>query len=256
MLRWLKQMRRLHFGDAPSRRRAWHQYLSRKCAENGLEIYCAPLNWLHDPEFQQLSKEWNVRGLPNDRRFFLLASAGATRDIPGDTAECGARFGTSSFFILNGLADSDKQHHIFDSFEGLSTPTEKDHSSDHQLSEWRPGDLSANEHVTRENLQGFPNCRFYKGWIPKRFDEVGDHRFSFVHVDVDLYEPTKASLEFFYPRMNAGGMILCDDYGFSDCPGATQAMDDFFRDKQESILHIPTGQGLVIKKTSVDAQAA
>jgi O-methyltransferase len=47
--------------------------------------------------------------------------------------------------------------------------------------------------------------------------------------------------------MNEGGVILCDDYGFSDCPGAMRAMDEFFRDKQESIFHIPTGQSMVIK---------
>ena len=42
-------------------------------------------------------------------------------------------------------------------------------------------------------------------------------------------------------------MLLCDDYGFVTCPGATLAMDDFFDDKPEEIVHLPTGQGLVIK---------
>jgi O-methyltransferase len=176
-----------------------------------------------------------------------LATARVARNVPGDTAECGVRFGTSSFFILNGLNDPGKEHHIFDSFEGLSEPSDEDHPSENERSAWKSGDLTADEQVTRKNLAAFPNCRYYKGWIPERFDEVSDRRFSLVHIDVDLHDPTKDSLEFFYPRMNAGGIILCDDYGFSECPGATRAMDEFFRDKEESIFHIPTGQGMVVK---------
>jgi len=38
-----------------------------------------------------------------------------------------------------------------------------------------------------------------------------DKTFLFVHVDVDLYEPTRDSIAFFYPRMNLGAVSLCDD---------------------------------------------
>ena len=50
--------------------------------------------------------------------------------------------------------------------------------------------------------------------IPTRFDEVADRSFCFVHVDVDLFEPTRESIAFFYPRMVPGGVMLFDDYGF------------------------------------------
>jgi hypothetical protein len=76
---------------------------------------------------------------------------------------------------------------------------------------------------------------------------VADITFSFVHLDVDLYQPTHDSLAFFYPRMVTGGIIVCDDYGFDSCPGAKKALDDFFRDKEE-IINVPTGQAFVIKK--------
>jgi O-methyltransferase len=250
MLRWLKQMRRLHFGDGETKRNAWFHHLSPKCAKAGLEMYRLPLSWPHDPQFRQLSQTWGeIPGLPNDRRFFLLDAAKAARNVPGDTAECGARHGTSSFFILNGLNDPSKEHHIFDSFEGISEPSKEDQPNENEQSVWKMGDLMADERATRNNLAAFPNCRYYKGWIPERFNEVSDRRFSLVHIDVDLYEPTRDSLEFFYSRMHTGGIILCDDYGFTDCPGATRALDEFFRDKVESIFHIPTGQCMVIKST-------
>jgi O-methyltransferase len=71
-------------------------------------------------------------------------------------------------------------------------------------------------------------------------------RFSFVHLDVDLYQPTMDSLEFFYGKMSPGNIILCDDYGFVTCPGAKKAMDSFFADKPEEIVSLPTGQGFVV----------
>src|SRR5207248_4885047 len=52
-------------------------------------------------------------------------------------------------------------------------------------------------------------------WIPDRFQDVDDWKFSFVHIDTDWPEPTSESLAFFYPRIEAGGIIVCDDYGQS-----------------------------------------
>ena len=82
---------------------------------------------------------------------------------------------------------------------------------------------------------------------PDRFNEVADRRFSFLHIDVDLYEPTRDSIAFFYPRMNVGGVIICDDYGFATCPGATKAIDEYLRDKPEKMMTLSDGGGFLIK---------
>ena len=111
---------------------------------------------------------------------------------------------------------------VRNSFEGLSKPSNADGGF------WSKGDLSAGESVVAENLAEFiDRVVFHKGWIPDRFNEVSQKRFSFVHIDVDLYEPTKASIEFFYDRLNNGAVLICDDYGSGICPGATKACDDF-----------------------------
>jgi hypothetical protein len=85
-----------------------------------------------------------------------------------------------------------------------------------------------------------------EGWIPERFPEVADRRFAFVHIDVDLEQPTRDSIEFFYPRMNKGGIILCDDYGFTTCPGATSTIDAYLLDKPEKMLSMCCGGGFLI----------
>ena len=52
---------------------------------------------------------------------------------------------------------------------------------------------------------------------------------------------------FFYPRLNPGGIMICDDYGSAHCPGAKRATDEFFADKPERVISLPTGQSMVIK---------
>ena len=98
------------------------------------------------------------------------------------------------------------------------------------------------ENSLSETLAGFDNYRVYKGWIPERFPDIADRGFSFVHVDVDLYQPTLDSLKFFYPRMQPGGLILMDDYGFTSSPEPNTAADEFFACMPESIVMLPTGR--------------
>ena len=155
---------------------------------------------------------------------------------------CGAYEGCSSYFICQKIQGTGRQHYIFDSWEGLSQPGKMD--GEH----WEFGSLTTSEEITKKALQEFNFVHFYKGWIPDRFKKVDDRKFSFVHIDVDLYEPTKLSLEFFYPKVQTGGIILCDDYGSTLCPGANQAFNEFFMDKSEKVIHAPTSQGFIIKK--------
>ena len=63
---------------------------------------------------------------------------------------------------------------------------------------------------------------------------IDDALFSFVHIDVDIYQSVKDCLEFFYPRMVQGGIICVDDYNAPSCPGAKLAFDEFMKDKIEN----------------------
>ena len=58
-------------------------------------------------------------------------------------------------------------------------------------------------------------------------------RFSLIHMDCDLYAPTKAAIEAFWPRLSRGGILLLDEYGIKDWPGETQAVDEYFADKPD-----------------------
>lgn len=199
--------------------------------------------WLEDDDFFEYYRKFSPDNPTSaDRKFFLRELLKLIDDLPGDTAECGAYLGATSYLICQKAQVLGKSHSIFDSFEGLSAPDAADGGY------WSGGDLTAAESQVRANLAGFDCFELYKGWIPERFPEVADRRFCFVHVDVDLYQPTRDSVAFFYPRLVPGGLLVCDDYGFSTCPGARRAVDEYMADRPEPVLQVPTGQGVIIKK--------
>lgn len=198
--------------------------------------------WWHDQDFNAYLRRFGELDTNNsDRRYSVSQLLRLIPGIDGDTAEVGVYKGAMSWLILRANGPG-RQHHMFDSFEGMSAPGPDD--GDH----WVEGELACAEDVVHQNLAEFKGSfQTYKGWVPERFAEVADRRFSFVHVDVDLYEPTRASLEFFYPRMNAGGIIVCDDYNFTTCPGAIQAVDDYLADRPERMIGLSGGGGYLIK---------
>jgi len=73
-----------------------------------------------------------------------------------------------------------------------------------------------------------------------------------VNIDADLYVPTKAGLEFFYPRLNKGGAIFIHDYN-DKWPGVMKAVEEFLHMIPETPFIIPDRDGTVvivkIKKT-------
>lgn len=226
-----------------------HALLSGVANYCGFRLYNKNLAWLTDEEYLS---HWRLFQERNDdriheRRFHLYYLAKSTRRLAGDTAECGVLHGAGSFLIMRATGATHRTHHIFDSFQGLSTPDDQDQVAQQRTSQWKEGDLQVNEDVVIRNLSGYGTFKTYPGWIPSRFQEVSDKTFSFVHIDVDLYQPTYDSLAFFYDRMVPGGLIVCDDYGHETCPGAYKACNDFMADKPESIIHLTGGQGVIIK---------
>ncbi len=236
-------------GNAAARYDAWHLLLSYLTRKTGGRAYNPYMSWFRDTEYLSNWKDFPItQPVIADRKFNLLHLATATRDVPGDTAECGVFEGASSYLIMKAHDGTEKLHHIFDSFEGLSEPESQDSVTKPSVYKWKAQDLAVSQHVVDENLNIFSQRRLYKGWIPERFPEVSERQFSLVHIDVDLYQPTYDSLAFFYERVSPGGMIVCDDYGSEACPGAYRAITEWMADKPEHVIHLTTGQGLIIKR--------
>jgi hypothetical protein len=186
--------------------------------------------FLGSGNWKNFERRWNLGQMLR----LLLSTA-------GDLAECGVFEGASAYQLCQFARAHGRKVHLFDSFQGLSAPRENDGTY------WIQGGLSASEEKVRAILKEFDCFEIFRGWIPEGFAKVADRKYAFVHIDVDLEQPTFDSLAFFYPRISASGVILLDDHGYDTCPGARKAALDFMADKPEPVLDLSTGQGLIIK---------
>ncbi len=179
---------------------------------------------------------------PLEDFFNLYQLALKTQKVPGDVAEVGVYRGGSA--KLFALFKGSKGLHLFDTFEGM--PTTCPDIDRHLAGEFADTSLES----VRRYLSAFSGVFFYKGVFPDSARELasGSTRFSLVHLDVDIYESTKAGLEFFYPRTVRGGMIISHDYRNLACPGVKKAFDEFFADRPEPVIELWKTQCLVVKQ--------
>jgi hypothetical protein len=82
--------------------------------------------------------------------------------------------------------------------------------------------------------------KLVKGYFRDTLPQYSNRRLSLVHLDCDIYQSYKECLEFFYPRLNPGGLVLFDEYNDPPWPGCNKAVDEFLADKPERLLEIET----------------
>jgi O-methyltransferase len=175
--------------------------------------------------------------LDDNEAYQISMAVKRTEKVQGDLAEVGVFMGGSAKLICE--SNGGKPLHLFDTFEGIPKVEEIDQPAFYQ------GQFSASVEKVKNYLNEYPNIYFYKGIFPFTAKPVENKIFSFVHLDVDTYESTLACLEFFYPRMNHGGVLLSHDY--VNHAGVKKAFDEFFEEKQEPIIEMSGTQCLVVK---------
>jgi len=180
--------------------------------------------------------------LEYDEAYALYMAVKRTEKIAGDIAEVGVYKGGSSKLICE--AKGDKNLHVFDTFEGIPEVDDIDYNifNDHKF---KVGEFPGSFELIRGYLSSYKNVFFYKGVFPSTANSVANRNFSLVHLDVDTCVSTSSGLEFFYPRMNRGGIIISHDY--INAIGVRKAFDEFFSDKLEPVIEIARTQCLVSK---------
>ncbi|APZ96921.1 TylF/MycF/NovP-related O-methyltransferase [Fuerstiella marisgermanici] len=182
----------------------------------------------HEVDCQILSNEGYMA--------YSLARAQSTMD--GVMAEVGTYQGASAKLIC--AAKGDTEFHVFDTFCGLLDASEEDPL-------FRQHDYAASEESVRKYLADYPNVIFHKGLFPADTgSDVADKKFSFVNLDVDTYASTRDCLEFFYPRLLPGGILLSHDYAQAE--GVRKAFDEVLGTKPESIIELPESQCMFVKQ--------
>jgi O-methyltransferase len=141
-----------------------------------------------------------------------------TKNLRGIIAEVGVYRGGTAKWICDR---TDRRVLLFDTFEGM--PEVGPHDLHHK-GDFADTSLSHISELLRHNN----NYSAYKGVFPANNAQYAEHeQFVLVHLDVDIYQSVKECLEFFWPRMVAGGIIVLDDYNEPNCPGAKLAADEF-----------------------------
>lgn len=201
--------------------------------------------WLaQSGEFGELLRRARPFSLVSPDRLWILHSlARQALRVPGDFLEAGVYRGGTALLFREVIACSatSKPLHLFDTFSGMpSTDPERDLH--------RAGDFSATSlEGVRRTVGDDEFIHYYPGRIPETFLGLDSVRFSFCHIDLDIYQAILDATAFVYPRLSSGGFMVFDDYGFASCPGARRAVDEFFADKPEVPVVLPTGQAVIFR---------
>jgi O-methyltransferase len=200
--------------------------------------------WLGAPDFEAEYGAIAAHTLVSrDRCYVLWRMIRQALALGGDVVECGVYRGGTALLIARAIAAASPGRRLllFDTFKGL--PTEN-----RDIDRMGGGDLAETSVEAVGALLGeHANVSICPGFVPDSFAGRDIQRVAFAHVDLDLYQGTQGALAFLYPRMVPGGIMVIDDYGFPSCPGARRAVDEFFADRPEAPLCLPTGQCLVVR---------
>lgn len=164
----------------------------------------------------------SVPTLLDSKRINLLQAYcfASLRLSPGEFWECGVYKGGSALAIASAIAQCGQQLRLFDTFKGH--PEDDIPGFAH-----RKGGFSDTSFRTVQDLfADMEGISFHVGMIPTTFAGLENSTIRFAHIDVDLYQSTKAAIEFIFPRLVPGGVIVDDDYFAKEC-GARQAVDEY-----------------------------
>ena len=171
--------------------------------------------------------------------------------IPGDLVECGTWKGGSAMvaaLALKKLGDTTRRFYLYDTYEGMSEPTDKDvnwhdvsakdelaaHAHEKEFSVWCCASLDE----VRRNLlaTGYPSERlvFVKGKVEDTIPGTMPERIALLRLDTDWHASTAHELSHLFPRLATHGVLIINDYGF--WKGAREATDEYFAAHQVRML--------------------
>jgi len=166
-------------------------------------------------------------------------------NVEGSFLELGVYQGETAVIIHE--MDKSRDFHLFDTFEGFDgKDLELEKNKDERYVESNFSDTQLNDVKLLFNKSA--NVHFYKGYFPDTLVDLKATKFAFVNIDADLYQPTIAALNYFYPLLSPGGVLIIHDYNHT-WDGAKQAIDEFLLTIPECIIEIPDWQGsaMIIK---------
>lgn len=213
----------------------------------------SPVEWEHARKSGKISRKMLQleKNYPDKVRFFnwwFQVERLKKDQVPGAFAEVGVYKGESAA-VLHQM-DPGRKFHLFDTFRGFPA-TDLIHETG-EAATYTPdrfADTDVPEVLRR--ISGNENIILHPGYFPETTSAVKDEIFAFVNLDADLYLPTKAALDFFYPRLSPGGVIFIHDYN-NKWEGIKKAVDEFVKNIPENLVMVPDIDGtcIIVKNSS------
>lgn len=198
-----------------------------------------------DVRFSQLLAKCRPFTMTSKERMFSLYGCVeyvVRAGIPGDFVECGVWRGGSAMLIahtLLALGIHDRRICLYDTFEGMSAPSELDKDfrgqdaqsmldagTDQKEKVWCVADLADVQRNMGTTGYPSPLVTYWKGKVEDTIPRSAPDRIALLRLDTDWYESTKHELTYLYPRLEAGGVLIIDDYGHWQ--GCRRAVDEYF----------------------------
>jgi len=189
----------------------------------------------------------------NERLYSLIQSTKYLIDnnILGDIVECGVWKGGSMMAVANTLLkekNQDRDLYLFDTYEGMSKPTDLDVSFEgkkahNQFEETKKGEdcsdwcFASLDEVKKNVLKtGYDSekIHFVKGKVEDTLPEYAPKKISLLRLDTDWYESTKHELIHLFPKLVSGGVLILDDYQYWE--GAKKAVDEYISENKIKVL--------------------
>lgn len=182
--------------------------------------------------------------------------------LAGDIVECGVWRGGSMQAVamtLRSLQSTDRDLHLYDTYEGMTAPTEADVRirdgrtaadllAEHDLQEriWAHATLDDVQQGMRETDYPAQRVHYHVGPVEETIPDKAPEQIALLRLDTDWYESTKHELEHLYHRIVPGGVLVLDDYG--DWEGARRATDEFLATLDKPVLLMPLSGGRIAVK--------
>jgi O-methyltransferase len=192
-------------------------------------------------------RPWTVTSI--ERLYTLIQAVRyvSSNRIEGAVVECGVWKGGSMAAVARALLqlrDLERDLYLFDTFEGMSDPTEKDIDYEGKLAtdvmrenpafKCADAPLELVKKVLRQT--GYPEekIHFVKGKVEETLPGHAPDSISLLRLDTDWYESTMHELVHLFPRLSENGVVIIDDYGH--WRGSRQACDQYFAENHVPIL--------------------
>ena len=203
--------------------------------------------WIADADFQAAFGQIRDHTLVDHLRCHeLWRLVEQIAHLPGDIIEVGVwRGGTGCLMARRAqMLGSPARIVLCDTFTGVVKAGAKDGA-------YRGGEHADTSLDTVRSLaadMGLTNIETLTGIFPEETGaRVADRRFSLCHIDVDVYQSGLDVLEWVWPRMPVGGIVVYDDYGFATCDGITRLVNERYVQRGAVTLHNLNGHAVAIK---------